>query len=48
MGHKPLNPEEARVANASCTGCVPASEWHWFRWVLMAQPVLGVTLYLIF
>ncbi len=29
----------------SCA-CCPPSEWHWFRWVLAAQPVLGLGLYL--
>jgi hypothetical protein len=31
----------------SCFGCCPASEWWWFRWVLLAQPVFALTLYLL-
>lgn len=26
--------------------CCPHSDWHWFRWVLAAQPVFGAALYL--
>ena len=28
-----------------CLGCCPASEWHWLRWVLLAQPLLALLLY---
>ena len=33
-------------ARAAATGfaCCPPSEWHWFRWVLLAQPVIAVAL----
>ena len=26
--------------------CCPPSEWHWFKWVLAAQPLLAVGLYI--
>ena len=37
-------PASAVPACFSC--CCPASEWHWFRWVLAAQPVLALVLLL--
>lgn len=29
-----------------CIGCCPPSERWWFRWVLPAQPVIALLLYL--
>ncbi len=29
-----------------CTGCCAQSEWWWFKWVLVAQPLIGVAVYL--
>jgi hypothetical protein len=27
-----------------CFACCPPSERHWFKWALLAQPVIGVVL----
>lgn len=39
-------PAEARYSWMLCIGCCPASERWWFRWVLAAQPLIALLLYL--
>jgi hypothetical protein len=39
-------PAEGSYALAFCIGCCPPSERWWFRWVLAAQPVIALVLYL--
>jgi hypothetical protein len=35
-----------RYSGMFCIGCCPPSERWWFRWVLAAQPLIALLLYL--
>ncbi|MFN3388777.1 MAG: hypothetical protein ACK40O_07565 [Allosphingosinicella sp.] len=35
---------EPSAAALMCLACCPPSERHWFKWVLLAQPVIAVVL----
>ena len=35
---------EPGAAALMCFACCPPSERHWFKWVLLAQPVMAVAL----
>lgn len=42
----PQSAEEASYTGSFCVGCCAPSERWWFRWVLPAQPLIALLVYL--
>ena len=39
-------PRQKQERTQVCMTCCPASEWYWLRWVLLAQPLFALLIYL--